>query len=246
MVLTHPHSGQPALRHRYLRPPRPLFFPVAENVGEGIMGFEIRSILYEIVRLAFGESALVSSDQFLYWDPTNPKRCLAPDLGVRVGTPNEVLSTWKTWERGAPQVGVEIVSPSDARELPWSQKFERYRQAGIAEVVRFSVLRDTPELTLWDLVDGDLVERDLADPEAFFSDALGYYWAIVPDKRRKALLRLARDREGKDLLPTPAEHAAREAEHAAREAEHAAREAEHAARARIAELEAELARRPGR
>jgi hypothetical protein len=233
MVVTHPAPARPALRHRYVRPPRPLLFPVVESVGEGIMGYEIRTILYEIVRLAFGESALVSTDQFLYWDPTNPKRCLAPDLGVRVGVRNEVISTWKTWERGAPQVGVEIISPSDAKELPWAKKFERYRQAGIAELVRFDVLGDTPELTLWDLVDGDLVERDLTDPQALFSDALGFYWCAVPDARLKALLRLAHDQEGKDLLPTPAEHAARDAARDARDA-----------RARVAELEAELARRP--
>jgi hypothetical protein len=229
MVVTHPDPARPALRHRYVRPPKPLFFPVVETVGESTVGYEIRTALYQIVRLAFGDGALVSTDQFLYWDPTNPKRCLSPDLGVRVGARDELLSTWKTWERGAPQVGVEIVSPSDAAELPWAKKFARYRQAGIAEVVRFNVLGDMPVLTLWDLVDGDLVERDLSDPEALFSDALGFYWCIVPNPRLKAMLRLARDHEGKDLLPTPAEHAAREAERAAL--------------ARIAELEAELARR---
>jgi hypothetical protein len=209
---------------------------VVEEVSESIVGYELRTALYQIVRLAFGDGALVSTDQFLYWDPTNPKRCLAPDLGVKVGVRNELLSTWKTWERGAPQVGVEIISPSDATELPWSKKFERYRQAGIGELVRFSVLGDAPELTLWDLVEGDLVERDLTDPRALYSDALGFYWCVVPDRRLKAMLRLARDREGKDLLPTPAEHAAREAERSARDAERAAL-------ARVAELEAELARR---
>jgi hypothetical protein len=229
MVVTHSDPARPALRHRYVRPPNPLVFPVVEEVSESILGYEIRTALYQIVRLAFGDGALVSTDQFLYWDPTNPKRCLAPDLGVRVGTRNELLKTWKTWEHGAPQVGVEIIGPSDATELPWSKKFERYRQAGIGELVRFNVLGDKPELTLWDLVDGDLVERDLADPEALFSDALGLYWCIVPDARLKAMLRLSRDREGQDLLPTPAEHAKSEAERVAL--------------ARIAELEAELARR---
>lgn len=229
MVLKQPDPAPPVLRHRYVRPPKPLFFRVVESVGESITGYEIRTALYEIVRLAFGDGALVSSDQFLYWDPTNPKRCLCPDLGVRVGAKDEAINVWKTWERGAPQVGVEIISPSDARELPWSKKFERYRQAGIAELVRFNVLGDVPVLTLWDLVDGDLVERDLTAPNALYSDALGFYWCIVPDSRLKAMLRLARDPEGKDLLPTPAEHAARDAERAAL--------------ARIAELEAELARR---
>lgn len=229
MVVTHSDPARPALRHRYVRPPKPLFFPVVEEVGESTIGYEIRTALYQIVRLAFGDGALVSSDQFLYWDPTDPKRCLSPDLAVRVGARDEVLTTWKTWERGAPQVGVEIISPSDAKELVWSKKFERYRQAGVAELVRFNVLGDTPELTLWDLIDGDLVERDPTDPRALYSDALGLYWCVVPNPRLKAMLRLSRDAEGKDLLPTPAEHAGKQAERAAL--------------ARIAELEAELARR---
>src|SRR5689334_19464357 len=136
MALKHPEPAPPTLRHRYVRPPKPAFFRVVEKVGESTIGYEIRTALYEIVRLAFGDGALVSSDQFVYWDPTNPDRCLSPDLGVRVGARNEVLSIWKTWELGAPQVGVEIVSPSDAKELAWSKKFERYRQAGVGELVR--------------------------------------------------------------------------------------------------------------
>jgi hypothetical protein len=218
-------------------------------VPEGEVHYELLVLLWQSVKRELGDGAQVCADLFLYWDPTNPKRCLAPDLAVRLGQPRVLISSWKTWELGAPHVGVEIVSDWDKAQSTTAQKLERYRQAGIAEVVRFDPEGTEPRLRLWDLIDGDLVERDLSDPEAHRCDALGFYWCIVEDPELHSTLRLARDKEGRDLLPTPAEaeRAAKEAERAAKEAERAEKEAERtqkeAALARIAELEAELARR---
>jgi Uma2 family endonuclease len=236
MVLSHstPIAGTRAAR-RYLRAPAPLHFPVEERVPETTRHLDRKCLLLASVRLAFGPNALVSSDQFLYWDPTNPKRCLAPDLAVRVGSPAERLDSWKTWQHGAPHVGVEIVSDYDASEKRLGEKLERYRQAGVAEVVRFDPTEPGGTLQIWDLVDGDLVERDPSDPEAWRCDALGLYWCIREDPEILLTLRLARNREGTELLLTP-----EEAERSAKEAERSAKEA---ALDRIAELEAELARR---
>jgi hypothetical protein len=193
-------------------------------------------LLYESVRLALGDQGLVSSEQFVYFDPTDPTRCLSPDLGIRVGVPRARLRSWKCWERGAPEVGVEIVSPSDDGERPLAQKLERYRAAGVLEVVHFDPEKDLG-LRLWDLVDGDLVERDLADPEALRCDALGLYWCVREDAQLGRTLRLARDAAGMQVLPTPseAERARAEAERARAEAERARAEA---AEARLAELAA--------
>ena len=223
---------------------------------EGLVHYELLVLLWQSVKHALGNEALVSSDQFLYFDPTNPKRCLAPDLAVRLGQRRRLFPSWKTWELGAPHLGVEIVSDWDKANSTTEQKLERYRQAGILEVVRFDPEGKEPRLRLWDLFDGDLVERDPSDPEARRCDALGCYWCIVEDPELKSTLRLSRDKEGRDLLLTPteaaqaaanAERAAKEAERAAKEAERAEKEAERAekeaALARIAELEAELARR---
>jgi hypothetical protein len=227
---------------RYLRPPAPLHFPEEEKVPEGTVHYELLVTLWLSVRHALGDGALVSADQFLYFDPTNPKRCLAPDLAVRLGQPRVLVPSWKTWELGAPHVGVEIVSEWDKANSTTEEKLERYRAAGILEVVRFDPNGKEPRLRLWDLFDGDLVERDLSDPEARRCDALGFYWCIVDVPMLGATLRLARDRDGHDLLLTPAEaeRAEKEAERAEKEAERAEKEA---ALARVAELEAELARR---
>ena len=112
----------------------------------------------------------------------------------------------------------------------------RYRQAGIAELARFDSQEGVP-LRIWDLIDGDMVERHPDDPEFARCDALRLYWCIVPDPALGLTLRLARDRARTDLVLTPAE-----AEQAAKEAERASKEV---ALARVAELEAELARRGG-
>ena len=220
---------------RYVRPPEPLCFPEGEDVGESAQHRKQLSALWQSVELELGDGALVCSDQFLYWDPTDPKKCLAPDLAVRVGTPRALPKTWKTWERGAPHVGAEIVSDWDRSEGPFARKLERYRQAGVAEVVRYDSEDVERPLRLWDLVDGDLVERDLESPDALYCDALALYWCIRQDPELGPMLWLARDEAGKDVLLTPAE--------AERAEKQAALVAGEAALARVAELEAELARK---
>ena len=131
---------------------------------------------------------------------------------------------------------MEVVSDADASEKNVEEKLWRYRQAGVGELVRYDPEEATSPLRFWDLLDGDLVERALGDPEATRCDALGLYWCLVPDPHLGPTLRLARDRDGRDLLLTPAEAAG-----SATDAERAAKEV---AQARVAELEAELAQRP--
>lgn len=220
---------------------------------EGDLHFERRVLLYQILRRAFGDEVLVSSDQFVYFDPTDPKKCLSPDVGFRTGTRQQRLPIWKTWELGAPHVGVELVSPSDrSRVRDLETKLERYRQAGINELVRFDSENPKSPLRFWDLLEGDLVERDLTDPQAHRCDALGLYWCVCEHPELSIVLRLARDAAGTDLLLSPEEELVRStqavaAEAAAKVAATAATDAaiaeKDAALARIAELEAELARR---
>jgi Uma2 family endonuclease len=214
--------------HRYVRTPVPLHFPVEEQVPESALHRLLVNRLFEIVRRELGDRALISCDQFLYWDPTDPRRCLAPDLAVRLGAQPLLLDTWKIWEHGAPHLAVEIVSDSDASERNVEQKLARYRQTGIAELARFDPTEPSAPPRFWDLVEGDLVERDTTDPEFLRCDALGLFWCTVPDPTLGLSYRLSRDPSGQNLLPTP---------------EEAARAETKAALARVNELEAELARK---
>ena len=228
---------------RYLRRPVPVRFPTDFFVPEDKLRFELRTGLFQLSQLAFGDRAIVGSDQFVYFDAGDPQRRLAPDVMVWLGGPDELFGAWKVWERGAPHVAVEIVSPSDAGPKPWSKKLEAYRQCGVPELVRFNPrAKRTPPLRIWDRIDGDLVERDVMSASGRHCDALGLYWCIAPDPKLGSMLRLARDSAGQDLLPTLAEAGQREAQ--ARQQEAQARQQEAAqAEARIRELEAELAKR---
>jgi Uma2 family endonuclease len=223
------------LARRYLRPPSPLVFPSAEEMPETSIHLRLRTALFLILERELRGRAFVGSDQFVYWDPTNPRACLAPDVLVRIGGPLELLPSFKVWLHGAPHLAVEIVSPADSRDRDWQDKLERYRRAGIGEIVRFDPDDAADPLRLWDFLEGDLVERDRSDPAAFRCDALGAYWVLVSDAILGPMPRLARHPSGLELWPTP-----EEAEQASVKRERAAKEA---ALARVAELERKLGSR---
>jgi Uma2 family endonuclease len=220
-------------RFRYLRAPTPLNFPEFEEVGESKLHFELCALLYQLLTLAFAEHSSIGCDQFVYWDAKDPRACLAPDAFVRLGQPDENFRSWKVWERGAPQLAVEIISHSDERDVDWEAKLEKYSRLGVQELVRFEPEAQPPSLRVWDRLENDLVERELTTPCAA-STVLAGYWRLVDDAKLGATLRLSHDAAGEQLYPTPAEARRLEAEAQRLEAE-----------ARIRELEAELAQRQG-
>jgi Uma2 family endonuclease len=240
---------------------------VEATVPEHKRHLELRTLLYRVLGTLGGEHT-IGSEQFVYWDPTDPSRCLAPDAFVRLGVPDSIFGSWKTWERGALDVAVEIVSDSDASSHSWEAKLQRYQELGIRELVRFDPDEASErQVRLWDQVGGELVERtDKTDKrERHLCRGLSLYWVVVPARGLPAVLRLARDAEGRDLVLTPEEAAdrAREAADRAREAADRAREVEarareaadraceveararEAAEKRVAELEAQLRLRRG-
>lgn len=216
---------------RHKRPAVPIHFPSEAKVPETKRHLELRTLLYAILKESFASRAHIGSEQFVYFVASDPKRCVAPDAFVRLGGPDESFDTWKTWERGAPELSVEIASDSDARE--WNRKLEAYHALGVSELVLFDP--DAPagsKVRVWDRVDGDLIERVVEDDRTACR-TLQALWVVRPDGAYPFALRLAN--EAGELFPTRAE-----AEVRAREAEVRAREA---AERRIAELEAELKRR---
>jgi len=228
----------PAERLRHRRAPRPIVFPVEEQVPESKRHFKLRTALYAILELALGKSVVLGSDQFVYWNARDPRRCLAPDVFVFVGRPDEDFKSWKSWERGGPpQLAIEIVSESDdepidsqgesagvlpaRRPIRWSDKLERYHELGVRELVRFDADAEPgARLQVWDRIDDDLVERAVED-DATTCVTLGLDWVVAPLANYPLALRLAR---GGVLLKT-------------------SDEARADADQRIAELEAELASR---
>jgi Uma2 family endonuclease len=196
-------AGRPG--ERYLRAPAPLHFPDHEKVPENKRHFELRTLLYQLLKLAFADHAAIGCDQFVYWDPTDPRACLAPDAFVRLGVPDDLFETWKVWERGAPQLAVEIASRSDGPDPEWQPKLEKYRRLGVSELLRFDPLAPERPLRIWDSIDHDLVEREVAGSCAR-SHCLPGFWLLVDQPGLGLTLRLSRDERGEDLYLTPAEH----------------------------------------
>jgi hypothetical protein len=223
---------------RPLRAPRPLRFPEEDLVPETTRHLELRMLLFAVLKLGFSDRAGIGSEQFVYFDASEPSRCLAPDAFLRFGAPHAPFGSWKTWERGAPELAVEIVSDSDAPQLAWERKLERYHAAGVEELLRFDPDAAAGErLRAWDRVQGDLVEREVRG-DTTPCRTLDLWWVVCPALGFEAALRLARDAQGRDVLPTREEAAERR-----EEAEAGARVA---AERRVAELEAELRRRGGK
>lgn len=204
-------------------PPAPLHFPAEEEVPETKPNLDRRIALYESLRSEIAGSATIGSDQFVYWDPTSVVKRCAPDVFVKLGVPDSRFDVWKVWQRGAPELAVEIVSKSDRPEDEWSEKFVRYHALGVLELVRFDPEDPDQPISVWDRIDGELVERAADDPRRLLCNTLGLWWTVVDMPGIGPALRLARDEAGTDLLPTPREAQAREAEARAREAEARAR-----------------------
>lgn len=197
-------SSAERLRHR--RAPRPIVFPVEEQVPESKRHFKLRTALYAILELALGDTAVLGSDQFVYWNARDPRRCLAPDVFVYVGRREEDFKSWKSWERGGPpHLAVEIISDSDDEPIQWEEKLERYHELGVTELVRFD-----PEgppggrLRVWDRLADDLVER-VVEEDATRCLTLDLDWVIAPLVGYPAGLRLQGDGV---LVPSPGERLA--------------------------------------
>jgi len=192
--------------HIYVRPPRPIEFPAfepeEERVSENKRHMENRTALFQLLQDLFGATCSIGSDQFVYYDRTDPRRCLSPDVFVKLDIPDEPFPIWKTWEHGPPDLGVELISDSDHRDANWEEKLARYRAAGVLELVRFDAQDEEKPIRIWDDVDGDLVERAENDPNLRLCHTLDLWWVVREDPIIGPMLRLARDPKGQDVLPT--------------------------------------------
>jgi Putative restriction endonuclease len=220
---------------RHVRPAQPLRFPESQpewELGQSIRHLHLCAILHEILSSIVGPAGSVGCDQFVYYDAGDPRRCLAPDGFVKLGVAQEMFETWRVWEKGAPELAIEVLSPSDTREpLSFSEKLGRYASTGVLELIAFDV--DAPEgerLRGWDRMGDVLVER-VVTGEKTPCLTLGGMFVLAPANDQPVALRIARDAEGEDLVRTALEQCQQE------------RAAKEAALAEVARLRQELARK---
>lgn len=100
----------------------------------------------------------------MYWNARDPRRCLSPDVFVKLGVPDSSFGTWKAWERGGPpELAVEIISPNEGDGIDWDEKLARYHELGVEELLRFDPAEaEGRRLRAWDRLRDDLVERQVA------------------------------------------------------------------------------------
>jgi len=233
---------------RHVRPVEPLRFPEQEpdeeRMGQGRRHLHLCARLYELLRTACLPDHTVGSDQFVYFDAANPRRCLAPDGFVTLGVPDHDFDSYLAWEEGTPDVAFEVLSPSDTPERwTFEEKLRRYRALGVGELITFHVDAEPGRrLRVWDRIEHDLVERVVTD-DLTPCLTLGLTVLVSPVAGYPAGLRLARDAEGQDLIATADEERQRADEERQRADEERQR-ADHArqsAEDRCAALEQELA-----
>jgi Uma2 family endonuclease len=217
----------------HVRPANPLHFPSSHpewELPESKRHARLCELLYDVLSSIAGGAHAVGADQFVYFDAANPKRCLAPDAFLKLGVADSLFPIWRSWEHGAPELCVEILSPSDTKEfLTLEKKLERYKSLGTRELVIFDV--EAPpgsRLRVLDRIEDDLVER-VVENERSPSIVLGelggrFTWVVAPGDDLGDALRLTRDGV---LVPTDAEE-------------------QQAALARVAELEREVGRLRGK
>ncbi len=204
---------------RHVRPVRPLLFTARDpewDMSESHRHKRLCELLYQLLRACLGDEACVGSDQFVYYDASSSRKKCSPDGFVKLGVPAEPIFVWKVWEKGAPELCVEILSPSDTEEkLTLPQKLSRFHTMGVSEVVTFDVDADVGQrIRAWDRIEGDLVERVVED-ERTPCRTLGLWFVVAPyvDEERFAVdnlasaLRLSRDAQGTDLVLAPDESA---------------------------------------
>lgn len=207
---------------RHVRPVQPLAFPASDaewKMNESKRHALICDLVYRLFKDVVGDACAVGCDQFVYFDGEDPKKRLAPDAFVKLGVKDSLFDSWKTWELGAPELCVEIISPSDTGEyLPLKTKMTRYHTLGVEELILFDMEREPgARLRAFDRIDGDLVER-IVDGETTPCITLTnayeerFDWFLAPADDIPLALRLKRNDVVMKTLTERLDEARKEAE----------------------------------
>ncbi|MBI2393458.1 MAG: Uma2 family endonuclease [Deltaproteobacteria bacterium] len=228
--------------------------PMPESQPHDLTVELIRALLsHWIARNA--RNAQVARNLAVRWDEQHPRVGVDPDVCLIVPATPEgpALESLATWRPGhtPPRVAFEVVSSSPQKD--YISAPERYAASGTVELVVFDSMLRGPRahggphrIQVWRRAADGTFERVAAGEGPFFLESLDA-WAFATDEGQR--LRFADDREGTLWWSTAeeAERAEKVRERAEKvraladnERERAEKEA---ALARVAALEAELARR---
>lgn len=184
----------------------------------------------------------VARNMAVRWDASRPQVGVDPDVCVISPPPPgaDAATSVRTWVEGnaAPLLAIEVVSENNPRK-DYALGPEKYEASGTQELVIFDPLLCGPNihggphrLQVWERGPEGTFARSYAGDGPAYSAALSGHLVVRGSGKE---LRFADDAAGERLWLTTAE--------AALAREEAERVAKEAALARVAELEAELARR---
>ena len=228
----------------------PTFYPIEEKVGEDSLQTWILELLRPLVERwyrSLGEPTFVGKDQFIYYKQFHPECVVAPDIYVLPGVkPGRRVKSWKVWEeRIVPSFALEVVATKDP-DKDYREAVIRYQALGVEELLIFDPdHRRSRDRVRWQrygkVKRRGFVQLETSNADRIRSTVLGCFMRVV-GSGEATRLRLFTGPTGDVLFPTQeeAERAARDAERAAKETERTAKEA---ALARVAELEALLAKK---
>jgi Uma2 family endonuclease len=215
--------------------PRPgVGWELGETLPSSFLHDEIVTLLRAILAAWAAKhrpDALVVRDFAFRWDRDRPKHGVDPDVAVFAPRPPEdptdlrSVCTWKEGHR-PPLLAIEVVSDTEPRK-DYTIAPDKYAASGAQELVVFDPKMAGPRahggpfrLQVWQRDESGALRRVYAGDGPSYCTALGAHLVVSVDG---LTLRFADDAAGERLWLT----------------------SEEAARARIAELEAELARRGG-
>ncbi len=228
--------------------------PVAQSTQHFDQEIRLNSTL-RAWNIRTGRNLLVGCELAFRWDQEEPGVGIDPDVYVAEmppPPPNGDIWSMRTWKEDhhPPILAIEIVSHSRPKK-DYSRAPERHDLLGTFELWVFDpnlygYTKEQPSVLLqvFQRETNDRLVQTYAGEGPYRSDALDA-WVMVIDGE----LIIANDREGKDRWPTLEEAEQRRADEHAKRADEEAKRADEqraekeAALARIAELEALLARR---
>jgi Uma2 family endonuclease len=186
-----------------------------EKMGQGVAHADATTLFADVMKTLVAEqqrTARVAWDLFVEWDPNDPRARVSPDVLLLDGQPADIEpSIWQTWKPGCnpPRMALEIVSDR-SREKDYDVSPLKYSALGVEELAVFdpgldegsSSSADRFALQVFRRSERGQFLRVYAGAGPAESVVLGA-WLVVTDGGER--VRLARDAEGRDIVPTSQE-----------------------------------------
>ena len=146
----------------------------------------IDSLTYPLRGRLAGPDCYVAAELRVHRDPRNLRDYQEPDVLVALGVPDRVRPRYDLWlEPKAPDLVIEVLSPSSSDNKDLTEKKEWYRQEGVREYVVLDPSGDfapEPRLQSWLLgarADGGGLHRVPGAGEALWSELIPFGWRVV-------------------------------------------------------------------